>query len=67
VFITQAGSAFRQEAIESLMPDMQAITDAFPVDRVAAALPVLSDLRKLMDAMRDQGSGHADGAGKQEF
>jgi hypothetical protein len=35
------------------MPDMKAIAAAFPVDRVAAALPVLADLRKLMDAMRD--------------
>jgi DNA-binding MarR family transcriptional regulator len=54
VFITKAGSAFRQGAVESLLPDMQGITAAFPADRVAAALPVLTDLRKVMDAMRDQ-------------
>jgi DNA-binding MarR family transcriptional regulator len=54
VFITQAGRAFREAAMESLTPDMRAIDAAFPVDRVAAALPILTDLRKLMDAMRDR-------------
>ena len=67
VFITEAGSAFRQGAVESLMPDMQAITAAFPVDRVAVALPVLNDLRKLMDAMRDPVAGCAEAARKNAF
>lgn len=53
VFITAAGSAFRQRAVESLMPDMQAIAAAFPLDRVVEMLPVLTDLRRVMDAMRD--------------
>jgi DNA-binding MarR family transcriptional regulator len=53
VFITEAGSTFRQGAVESLMPDMQMIASSFPVDQLAAALPVLTDLRKVMDAMRD--------------
>lgn len=53
VFLTEAGRAFRLEAIGRLGPDMAAIAAAFPVDRLAAVLPVLSDLRKAMDAMRD--------------
>lgn len=53
VFITDAGRGFRQNAIESLMPDMAAISASCPVDRIAAALPALTELRKLMDAMRD--------------
>jgi DNA-binding MarR family transcriptional regulator len=53
VWITEAGRAFRGEAIASLMPDMAALSAAFPVERVKDALPVLSDLRAVMDAMRD--------------
>ena len=53
VFITDAGRAFRQDAVESLMPDMAAIAAAYPVDRLIAALPTLTELRKTMDAMRD--------------
>jgi DNA-binding MarR family transcriptional regulator len=62
VFLTEAGRSFRQTAIESLMPDMAAITAAYPADRIAAALPTLSELRQVMDRMRDSDSG-----GKQEF
>ena len=62
VFLTEAGRSFRQTAIESLMPDMAAITAAYPVDRIAAALPTLSELRQVMDRMRD-----GDAGGKQEF
>jgi DNA-binding MarR family transcriptional regulator len=62
VFLTEAGRGFRQTAIESLMPDMAAITAAYPVDRIAAALPTLSELRQVMDRMRDGDAGV-----KQEF
>jgi DNA-binding MarR family transcriptional regulator len=62
VFITEAGARFRQKAIESLMPDMAAITAAYPVDRIAEALPALTGLRQAMDRMRD-----SDPVGKQEF
>jgi DNA-binding MarR family transcriptional regulator len=62
VFLTEAGRSFRQTAIESLMPDMAAITAAYPVDRIAAALPALSELRQVMDRMRD-----GDAGSKQEF
>lgn len=53
VFITEAGRAFRLGAISNLMPDMAVIAAEFPVDRVAAMLPALADLRRTMDAMRD--------------
>jgi DNA-binding MarR family transcriptional regulator len=53
VFITEAGRTFRQQAIESLMPDMAAIRTEFPVEGLDAVLPVLADLRRTMDAMRD--------------
>jgi DNA-binding MarR family transcriptional regulator len=53
VFITEAGRRFRQQAIASLMPDMAAIVAEYPVDRLTQVLPVLTDLRKVMDRMRD--------------
>jgi DNA-binding MarR family transcriptional regulator len=55
VFITEGGRAFRQEAIESLMPDMARIAAAYPVARLVEALPALTDLRQVMDRLRDAG------------
>lgn len=53
VFITEPGRAFRQKALESITPDMAALAARFPAARLAEALPVLTDLRQIMDAMRD--------------
>ena len=53
VFITPAGRSFRQEAIDSLLPDMAAIAARFPVAELAGVLPVLVGLRQVMDRMRD--------------
>jgi DNA-binding MarR family transcriptional regulator len=57
VFITEEGRRFRQTAIDSLMPDMAAIAAAYPADRLAEVLPVLTALRQVMDRMRDPGQG----------
>lgn len=53
VFLTDAGRAFRLAAIHRLQPDMAAVAARYPVDRLAAVLPVLAELRKTMDGMRD--------------
>jgi DNA-binding MarR family transcriptional regulator len=53
VFLTDAGRSFRQQAIASMGPDMAAIAAEYPVERLAAVLPVLAELRKVMDAMRE--------------
>lgn len=53
VWITEAGRAFRLTAFQAMGPDMQALAARFPVERLFGALPVLSDLRQVMDAMRD--------------
>lgn len=53
VFITGAGRGFRQRAIKTLEPDMAAIAAEYPVDRLARALPILTELREVMDRMRD--------------
>lgn len=53
VFITEAGRAFRNAAIQRMMPEMAAIADRFPMTEVASALPTMTALRKVLDAMRD--------------
>lgn len=53
VFITEAGRTFRAEAIAALAPDAAILTARFSQDRIAALLPILSDLRQIMDKMRD--------------
>jgi DNA-binding MarR family transcriptional regulator len=57
VWITETGRAFRQGAIAGIVPDMAAIAARFPVDRLGEALPALGDLRRVMDAMRDEEPG----------
>ena len=53
VFITDAGRAFRQQAIEALAPDMARVAAAFPPEAVARLLPDLEALRRFLDADRD--------------
>jgi DNA-binding MarR family transcriptional regulator len=53
VWITESGRAFRQAAIASMTPDMTALAAAFPVERIAAVLPSLAELRQILDARRD--------------
>ncbi|MFN4159060.1 MAG: hypothetical protein ACK4GO_11735 [Gemmobacter sp.] len=53
VWITEAGRAFRNRAIAALDGDLDDIAARFPVERLAEVLPVLTDLRRVMDAMRD--------------
>jgi DNA-binding MarR family transcriptional regulator len=52
VWITEAGRTFRETAIASLAPDVQAIAAQFPTDQILDMLPTLAALRKLMDARR---------------
>lgn len=52
VWLTEAGGAFRSRALEGVIPEMSALHAAFPADKVAAALPTLSALRKTMDDLR---------------
>lgn len=53
VWLTPAGRAFRDEAVALLAPDLAALEAAFPRARAAALLPLLEDLRRIMDARRD--------------
>ena len=53
VYITAAGRKFRQDAINSLGPDLTRIAAAFPPDLVERLLPDLEMLRKFLDKDRD--------------
>jgi DNA-binding MarR family transcriptional regulator len=55
VWITDAGRAFRAEAIGALAPDIAEIAAAFDPADVEILLPRLQALRRHMDAARDPG------------
>ncbi len=54
VMLTDAGRAFRDDAIARLEPDLTAIATAISPDRVAAILPLLAEIRRWLDAERDR-------------
>lgn len=54
VFLTDAGHAFRDEAIALLDPDIEWISDVFPADGIADLVPALSELRRVLDERRDE-------------
>jgi DNA-binding MarR family transcriptional regulator len=53
VFLTDAGRAFRAKALTAIAPDLAALAARFPAARLAEVLPVLTDLRQIMDAQRE--------------
>ena len=53
-FITAEGRAFRLAALAALAPDLQALAARLPASRLAGVLPTLAELRRIMDAMRDE-------------
>jgi len=53
VVTTEAGRAFRAEAIARLGPDLRAMAVDFPPERVAAVLPFLAEMRAWLDRERD--------------
>jgi DNA-binding MarR family transcriptional regulator len=53
VVLTPAGRTFRDEAIASMAPAFRYLADNVDMGELAAALPVLEKVRKLLDAERD--------------
>ena len=53
VWITQAGRAFREEAIAALEPDIGVLLQRIDVAVLAELLPRLEELRRVLDASRD--------------
>ncbi len=57
VWITEAGRAFREEAILSIAPDILQLSQVVEPDRVAAVMPALERIRQAMDAERLERDG----------
>lgn len=55
VMLTDAGRQFRDDAINSLVPDMLQIAERFDFSKLLPLLPVLQELRAIMDRYRDIG------------
>ena len=53
VWLTQAGRAFREDAIAGMGPDMADLATHFSPDYVGEIVPKLSEIRKFLDARRD--------------
>ena len=53
VRLTEAGRAFRDDAIARLAPALGFVADNLSVEEIGAVLPVLEKVRKLLDAERD--------------
>eukprot|EP00903_Cladosiphon_okamuranus_P001500 g1498.t1 len=53
VWLTDQGRSFRENAIRSIEPDIAALKEAIPADRISELLPVLAEVRAFMDAYRD--------------
>lgn len=53
VFITATGREFREQAIEDIAPDLKAVADRFPADRMAKIVPYLTDVRQFLDNYRN--------------
>jgi DNA-binding MarR family transcriptional regulator len=53
VFLTEAGRAFRNEASDRIAPDLQSIAQDISPERVAAAMPLLAEIRTWLDRERD--------------
>ncbi len=52
VVLTDAGRAFRENAIRSLVPDMEGIASEIDVERIEALLPELQAIRIYLDTHR---------------
>lgn len=54
VRLTDAGRAFRDDAITALGPDLADLAKAIPPTRLADAMPLLAEVRAYLDAERDR-------------
>ncbi len=54
VWITEAGVSLRNETIMKLGANMQGLAEAFPIEEIGDLVPRLAEIRKFMDAARDE-------------
>jgi len=57
VWLTDAGRALRGETIGKLAANFSQVSAALDLERLADILPALTELRKALDAARDEQSG----------
>ena len=53
IYLTEAGARFREGAIDALEPEIDTIGRHFDLSRLEDLLPVLQELREVMDRYRD--------------
>ena len=53
VWVTEAGRAMREQAMNDLAPDMFSLEEAFCKDRIVELMPKLAEIRAFLDAARD--------------
>lgn len=53
VYLTERGRQFREQAIQLLAPHMQVLSERFDVTTLEPVLPVLQNLRQILDEYRD--------------
>lgn len=54
VWITPAGRKFRDDAIAGMAPDMARMAAEFPPERLADIVPRLAEIRRFLDADREE-------------
>jgi DNA-binding MarR family transcriptional regulator len=55
IWITDQGRAFRQDAISEVEPDFANVAKHIPASKIAPLIPVLQDLRRALDSIREAG------------
>ncbi|MEO0939246.1 MAG: MarR family transcriptional regulator [Pseudomonadota bacterium] len=53
VWLTEAGRAWRDGAIQGMGQSFMALADAFPAERIADVLPLLTEMRQFLDKARE--------------
>ena len=54
VFITADGQKFRDQAIDDIAPDLEAVRAQFPADKISKLVPALTEVRQFLDDYRDR-------------
>ena len=54
VFITADGQKFRDQAIDDIAPDLEAVRAQFPVDKISKLVPALTEVRQFLDDYRER-------------
>ena len=54
VFITADGQKFRDQAIDDIAPDLEAVRAQFPADKISKLVPALTEVRQFLDDYRER-------------